>query len=222
MIPTKGRSRSRRPGDVVTARSARSASSISSFVRIALASAAFDARLRRGLARLDRGQDRVGPLRRVGVALGEAPPARRAVSSGSSPGLPISPTVDLVDVGARVAEQALVDVADLLDVDVAERDPPRGLALELGHLHRAQHLQHHPVADRDRERAALAAGGEEREPVGVEQRPAVRRQPQVLERRAAVERQRGREQPVPGQVRGVQRLAALRAAPGRRGRRARR
>ena len=29
----------------------------------------------------------------------------------------------VLDVGAGVAEQTLVDVADLLDVDVAERDP---------------------------------------------------------------------------------------------------
>ena len=35
---------------------------------------------------------------------------------------------DLVDVDAGVAEQALVDVADLLDVDVAEGDPAGRLA----------------------------------------------------------------------------------------------
>ena len=48
----------------------------------------------------------------------------------------------------------------------------------------------------------------------VEQRPAVGRQPEVLERRAAVQRPGGGEQPVPGQVRGVERLGALLAGPG--------
>ncbi len=67
----------------------------------------------------------------------------------------MSPTTTSSTVGAGVAEQAFVDVADLLDVDVAEGDPPGGLAPELGHLHRSQHLEHDPVADRDGERAPV-------------------------------------------------------------------
>jgi TnpA family transposase len=31
--------------------------------------------------------------------------------------------------------------------DVAERDPAGGLALELGDLHRTEHLEHHPVTE---------------------------------------------------------------------------
>ena len=80
---------------------------------------------------------------------------------------------DFLDVPAGVAEQALVDVADLLDVDVAEGDAPGGLTGELGHLDGPQDLQHHPVADRDRQRAVVVAGGEEGEAGRVEQRPAV-------------------------------------------------
>ena len=58
------------------------------------------------------------------------------------------------------------------------------------------------------------ASGEEAEPGRVEQRPAVGRQAEVLERRATVQRPGGGEQPVPGEVRGVERLAALFAGPG--------
>ena len=54
--------------------------------------------------------------------------------SGSSPSLPIRPTVISFDVLAGVTEQALVDVADLLDVDVPEGDAPGGLSLQPGHL----------------------------------------------------------------------------------------
>ena len=70
--------------------------------------------------------------------------------------------------------------------------------------------------------AVLVAGGEEREPGRVEQRAAVGRQPHVLERRAPVQRLGGGEQPVPGQVGGVEGLAALLAGPRRRACRARR
>ena len=57
--------------------------------------------------------------------------------------------------------------------------------------------------------AVGVASGEEAEAGRVEQRPAVGRQPDVLERRAPVQRLGGGEQPVPGEVRGVERLAAL-------------
>ena len=53
------------------------------------------------------------------------------------------------------------------------------------------------------------AGGEEAEPGRVEQRPAVGRQPDVLERRAPVQRLGRGEQPVPGQVGAVQGLGTL-------------
>lgn len=76
---------------------------------------------------------------------------------------------DLVDLGAGVAEQTFVDVADLLDVDVAERDPPGRLSLELGDLDGVEDFQHHPVADGDGEGAAFVASGQEREPARVEQ-----------------------------------------------------
>ena len=65
---------------------------------------------------------------------------------------------DLFHVGAGVAEQALVDVADLLDVDVAERDPTGGLAPEPGDLDGAERLDHDPVADGDRQRACAGRG----------------------------------------------------------------
>ena len=52
----------------------------------------------------------------------------------------------VLDDPAGVAEQALVDVADLLDVDVAERDPARS-PLDDGGLHGLEHVQHHPVGD---------------------------------------------------------------------------
>ena len=70
-------------------------------------------------------------------------------------------------------------------------------------------LQHDPVADHDRESAVHVTSGEETEARRVEQRPAIGRQPDVLERRATVESLGGGEQPVPGQVRGVERLAAF-------------
>ena len=123
--------------------------------------------------------------------------------------LPDEADDDLVDVRAGVAEQALVDVADLLDVDVAEGDPPRGLAAQLGHLDGAEDLQHDPVADRDGQGVVRVAGGEEGEACRVEQRPAVGRQPDVLERRAPVQRLGRGEQPVPGQVGSVEGFGAL-------------
>ena len=60
----------------------------------------------------------------------------------------------------------------------------------------------------------VLARGEEGKAGRVEQRPAVGRQPDVLERRPPVQRPGRSEQPVPGQVRGVERLAALLAGPG--------
>jgi len=77
----------------------------------------------RGLALLDRGQDGVCPLRRVGVRVGEGLQLGER-QLGLLARLADEADGDLVDVGARVAEQALVDVADLLDVDVTERDLP--------------------------------------------------------------------------------------------------
>ena len=58
------------------------------------------------------------------------------------------------------------------------------------------------------------ADQEEGEAGGVEQRAAVRGQPQVLERRALPERLRRRQQPVPGQVRAVEGLRPLALRPG--------
>ena len=123
--------------------------------------------------------------------------------------LPDQADDDLVARPGRVAEQALVDVADLLDVDVAEGDPPRGLAPQLGDLGGAQDLQHDAVGDRDGQGVVVVAGGEEGEPGRVEQRAAVGRQPDVLERRAPVQRLGRGEQPVPGQVGAVEGFGAL-------------
>ena len=64
------------------------------------------------------------------------------------------------------------------------------------------------------EGAALCASSEEGESFGVEEGPAVCGQAHVLERGAAVQRLRCREEPVPDEVRGVERLLALGLRPG--------
>ena len=46
-----------------------------------------------------------------------------------------------------IAEQALVDIADLLHINVPEGKAPGLLALEAGGLERAQHVEHDPVGD---------------------------------------------------------------------------
>ena len=77
---------------VVTARSARSVSSTSLPSRIALANAALDGGLAAGWLFLHPGQDRVGEAAPVGVAAARASSCSSGIS-GSSPGLPIRPTV---------------------------------------------------------------------------------------------------------------------------------
>ena len=84
----------------------------------------------------------------------------------------------------------------------------RASPLTVGDLHRPQDVQHDAVGDGDREGAVLVGSGEEREPVGVEQRAAVGGHAQVLERRAAEEGLAGGQQPVPGQGGGVEGLLA--------------
>ena len=141
--------------------------------------------------------------------------------SGSTPVGALESDVGLVDPVGGVAEQTLVDVADLLDVDVAEGDAP-GFALDVGDLHRAQDVQHDAVGDRDRESALLVGRGQEREPLRVEEGAAVGRHAEALERRAAEQRLAGGQQPVPGQGRGVEGLFALLGLARDRGGRARR
>lgn len=116
---------------------------------------------------------------------------------------------DLLGVTSRVAEQALVDVADLLHVQLTEGDLPV-LAPDLGVLHRPEHVEHGAVVDQDPQpTGVLVDRGEPRETRRVEQRAAVGRHPQVLERRSLMERAAGGEQPVPGVERGRECLVAL-------------
>ena len=121
---------------------------------------------------------------------------------------------DLLDVLAGVAEQPLVDVADLLDVDVAEGNPPSRFSRQAGELDSAQDLQHHPIGDGDRQQAVFVDGGEERETVRVEQRAAIGLEIHPLERCPSVQRLGGGEEPVPGQVGGVESLTAVLSGPG--------
>lgn len=118
--------------------------------------------------------------------------------------------VGLVDRDARVAEETFVHVADLFHVDVAERDPT-GFALDVGDLHRPQHVEHDPVRHGHGEGAVLGGGCEKRKAVGVEQRASVGGHSQVLERRSSVERLAGGEQPMPCERRCVERLFTGRA-----------
>ena len=101
--------------------------------------------------------------------------------------------VSLRDGDGGVAEQAFVDVADLFDVDVAERDSACLATFEDSLLHRAQRVQHHPIRHRDRQGSVRGERGQEREAGRVEQGAAVGGHPHVLERRATVERLAGRQ-----------------------------
>ena len=145
-----------------------------------------------GLVLLHPGQDRGGDGLVVDVLVGEVVEhGERDLGFGAR----LADQADdrLGGEGAGVAEQALVDVADLLDVDVAERDRPPPLPLDVGHLDGVQHLHHHPVIDRQRQWAAVGAGTQEREAGRVEQGAAVGGQAHVLEGRAVEERPRGGE-----------------------------
>ena len=111
-------------------------------------------------------------------------------------------------------QQALVDVADLLHVEGAERQPP-ALAADLHVLDGAQHPQHGPVVHGGRagrrSGVVCATAFEPWVAVGVEQAAAVGGQPQVLVRDTGVYGAGQREQPVPG---GGAVLQGLLARPG--------
>ena len=116
-----------------------------------------------------------------------------------------------------VVEQALVDVADLLDVERAERQPHARavLAALVERLQRVEQVQHRAVVDRQRlgrRRAPVGAGRaafEEREAVGVEQAAAVGGQAQRVVLDAAVHGAEEREQAVPGGGGRLQRVLAV-------------
>jgi len=108
-----------------------------------------------------------------------------------------------------VVEQALVDVADLLDVEGAEAEPPRlrpAGGLDLQPLQGVEQMQHDAVVDGQRvgrRGAPRRAGGapfEEGEAVGVEEAAAVGRQAQVLVADAAEDGAEGGQQARPGVV----------------------
>ena len=124
---------------------------------------------------------------------------------------------DLVTSATGVAEQPLVDIADLFHVNVAERDPAGVLTLDPGRLDGVEHVQHHAVTHGERERAACRDRDEERESVRVKERSAIRRQAHVLKGRPPIQRRGGRQQPVPGQVGGVQGVRALLMVAGTQG-----
>ncbi len=116
--------------------------------------------------------------------LAPAPRAREARSRARSCRLESTEHGSLVAHGG-VVEQALVDVADLLDVERAEAER-RALRCRAGTLHleqleRVEHVQHGAVVDRQRTGGRARASGavrapfEEREAVGVEE--ARRRRP---------------------------------------------
>ena len=116
-----------------------------------------------------------------------------------------------------VVEQALVDVADLLDVECPEAQPA-GLAVHFEVLERPEQVQHRPVVDRQRgsellerilPRRPRPAAFEEREPVGVEQLAGIGQQLEPLVPHPAVDRPEGREQPHPGIVPPLQHLLAV-------------
>ena len=113
-----------------------------------------------------------------------------------------------------VVEQALVDVADLLDVERLVGEQHARAAL-LERLQRVEQVQHRAVVDRQRVRRLLvpAAAGlaalEERVAVGVEQPAAVGGQPQRVVLDPAVHGAEQREDPVPGGGRALERILAL-------------
>ena len=74
----------------------------------------------------------------------------------------------LLGTGTGVAEQALVDVADLLHVDIPEGQAPGLLALEAGDLQRAQHVEHDSVGNGEQQGAAGIGGRQEGKAFGVE------------------------------------------------------
>ncbi len=89
---------------------------------------------------------------------------------------------DLVDLGAGVAEQALVDVADLLDVDVAEARSAGPAARCSSATWTARSTSRITRSLTARRRVPRSVRREQEGEAGrVEQRPAVGRQPQVLE-----------------------------------------
>ena len=119
-----------------------------------------------------------------------------------------------------MVEQALVDVADLLDVQGAEGEAARlGWAaarhFHLQDLQRFEQVQHGAVVDRQRLGGRLAPGRagrapfQEREAVGVEEVAAVGGQAQILVLDAAVDGAEGGQQAAPGVVPPLQHLFAV-------------
>ena len=105
-----------------------------------------------------------------------------------------------------MVEQALVDVADLLDVEGAVAETTRlgdAAVAEAEDLERVEDREDRSVVDRQwvrlvrPPRLAVASPLEERIPIRIEQAAAVGRQPERLVLDAAVDRPEGCEQPMP-------------------------
>ena len=142
-----------------------------------------------------------------------SPRSRPSASSGSC--LPPSAERGVGDADRGVVEQALVDVADLLDVERAVGQQHARAAL-VERLQRVEQVQHRAVVDRQRVRRAssrqLVSGGaafEERVAVGVEQAAAVGGQAQRVVLDAAVHGAEQREHAVPGGGRALERVLAV-------------
>ena len=111
---------------------------------------------------------------------------------------------------AGEAEQALVNVADLLDVHFLKRQPAQDrVALDGNLLDAAQHVEHHTVTHGHEECALVVGLRQERVTRGVEDRTAVSRQAHVLKRGAREKGVGGRKQAVPGKGGTVHRLGPL-------------
>ena len=112
----------------------------------------------------DDGPDQVGV---VGVRLGETLQDRQR-DLGLLALLAAQPQDRLRGPGAGIAQQTLVDVADLLHVDVPEGQATGLLTLEAGGLKGAQHVEHDPVGDGEQQGTAGIGGRQEGEAFGVE------------------------------------------------------
>ncbi len=168
------------------------------------------------LARRKRGQALLQRLRRADpgrlAALGQLGREHRAAAEAGGEVLQLGERDLLLAAGLAdqaddrpvgpeplVGQQALVDVADLLHVELAERQGAAlaaAAAADLDVLHRAQHVQHGPVVDRPRQPQVG---------LRVEQRPVQRGHPQPRVVDPAVHGLEQRQQSVP-RLRGVLQL----------------
>ena len=118
-----------------------------------------------------------------------------------------------------MVEQAFVDVANLLDVEGAEREPPRFGGAAAWHcdaedLERLQQVQHRAIVHRQGPGVGrfpvrfLRTAFEEGEAVGVEEVATVGRQAQILVLHTSEDSAKGRQEAAPGVAAALQHLLA--------------